>query len=53
LLKFFDAANIDVEADDAQMPGEGNRQRQADVAKTDNRNFAFNLPHGVPSMVEK
>jgi hypothetical protein len=35
-LEFGDASGIDVETDDRRaLPGEGNRDRQADIAKPD------------------
>ena len=47
LLKFLDAARVDVEADHGDMSGERHSQRQADIAKADNGNCTLNFLHNV------
>ena len=45
LLKFLDAARVDVKADHGDVSGERHGQRQADIAKSDNRNRTLNILH--------
>jgi hypothetical protein len=47
-LEFGDARPVDVEADGAGLPSEGDRHRQADVAQAHYRDLSAVRTHGIP-----